>query len=115
MNERRAEPGIINVGVTTTLIDTRDKLPFHDLTISVPVLAILDRASTHARKGQLPSTRSRERHGLPFEITASAMNEDSNEERRVEIRNWRCSPNRQAPSQTLQPISNIILWVKHQS
>lgn len=66
------------------------ELVLDDLAISLPILSILHRAS--------------------LEVASAAMDQNSDEERRVEIWNrWR-SPNAETPSKTLNPVGSVVLY-----
>jgi len=72
----------------SSLINTRNIFPFHHLTISVPVFAIFP--------------------GTSLKVPCTSVQECDNEEHGIEIRNDASSADDSAPSQTHEPVGDIV-------
>jgi hypothetical protein len=46
---------------------------------------------------------------VPFKVTATTMNEHSDEEHGIEVRDWCCSTNDCSPGEAHGPVGNVIL------
>ena len=71
------------------LIDARDELVLDYLTVTIPILAILDSAA--------------------LEVTTAPVNEDRDEERGIKVWDRRSRANAKAPGKRLDPICGIVL------
>lgn len=71
------------------LVDARDKFVLHDGTITLPVFPILN--------------------GAAFKVTATAMNENRNEEHRIIVRDDGCPTNDHTPTEGHGPVGNVVL------
>lgn len=79
----------INMRKRARLVDSGYELISNDRTITLPVLAVLDRAA--------------------FKVTPAAMDEYRDEENRVEVRNDGCTSDNNTPAEAHGPVGNIVL------
>lgn len=71
------------------LVDARNELVLHDGAVTFPVCPILD--------------------GAAFKVPATAMNENRDEEDRIEIRDDGFPANDHTPTERHGPVGNVIL------
>ena len=71
------------------LVDTRDKLVLDNRTVTFPILSVFD--------------------GATFEITTATMNENRDEEHRIEIWDDRCPTDDRTPAEGHSPVSDVVL------
>jgi len=85
---------VIKYGVVRyqILVDARYKLVLHDRTVTLPVFPILD--------------------GAAFKVTATAMNENRNEEDGIVIRDDSRPTNDHTPTEGHDPVSDVVRFAR---
>jgi len=73
-------------------VDPRDELPPHNLAIALPILSVLD--------------------GAPLEIAGGAVDEHSDEEDTVKVRDGRSRADDQAPGEAHGPVGHVIRFTR---
>ena len=91
------------------LVDEGDELVGDSFTVTFPVLAILDSASVYCYEVSGFGLLRERRDNAPFEVASAAVNEDDDEEDRIEVRDRSSRADAETPGEGHGPISNVVL------